>query len=264
MFLFNINRGMSDIRAGLQHHHIWMLLAWLEIKQRYNRSKIGPFWLTISMGVMVAALGVIYGALFKMNLRDYLPMLAIGLVIWSFISLTITDGCNTYIASTNYLKQISLPRSIFILQTIWRNLIVLAHNFVIVVLVLIGFQISFWHTLHLFVLGMLLLLWNLWWICTVASLVCARFRDVPQIVISILQVIFYVTPILFKKDMLDKYPWIIDFNPFAHLIEIIRSPLLGEYPSIENWIVCLVMAVAGTVLAIFMHGRYRARVPFWV
>src|SRR5690606_18693098 len=99
MFLFNINRGLSDIVSGFQHRHIWMLLAWLEIKQRYNRSKIGPFWLTISMGVMVAALGVIYGALFKMNLRDYLPMLAIGLVIWSFISLTITDGCNTYIAS---------------------------------------------------------------------------------------------------------------------------------------------------------------------
>ena len=98
----------------------------------------------------------------------------------------------------------------------------------------------------------------------VLALICARFRDVPPIIISVLQVIFYITPILFKKEMLNKYAWLIDFNPFAHLIEIVRSPLLGQTPSILNILICLSLAIVGSVLCVFMHGRYNARVPYWV
>ncbi len=264
MILLNISKGKQDIKESVEQRHVWMLLAWLEIKQRYSRSKIGPFWLTLSMGVMVGALGIIYGALFKMSVRDYLPMLAVGLVMWSFISITLTEGCNTYVMSTGYIKQISLPKGIFIFQNLWRNLIILAHNFLIVLIVLLAFQINFLPTVHLFLLGMLLLIWNLWWSTTVLALICARFRDIPPIVISILQVIFYITPILFKRDMLNQYGWMIDFNPFAHLIEIVRSPLLGQAPSLLNWAVCLAMAVIGSVVCLFMHGRYRARIPYWV
>ena len=264
MMVPSITKGLADIKDSLKQRHIWMLLAWLEIKQRYSRSKIGPFWLTLSMGVLVTALGVIYGALFKMSVSEYLPMLAVGLVMWSFISITLTEGCNAYVMSAGYIKQIALPKSIFIFQNLWRNLIVLAHNFVIVIIVLLVFKINFLPTLHLFVLGMLLLIWNLWWSTMVLALICARFRDVPPIIISVLQVIFYITPILFKKEMLNKYAWLIDFNPFAHLIEIVRSPLLGQTPSILNILICLSLAIVGSVLCVFMHGRYNARVPYWV
>ena len=102
MMVPGITKGLADIKDSLKQRHIWMLLAWLEIKQRYSRSKIGPFWLTLSMGVLVTALGVIYGALFKMSVSEYLPMLAVGLVMWSFISITLTEGCNAYVMSAGY------------------------------------------------------------------------------------------------------------------------------------------------------------------
>ncbi|MCQ9618271.1 ABC transporter permease [Paenalcaligenes niemegkensis] len=259
-----MQQGWRDIWNSVNASNLWLLLGWVEIRQRYARSKIGPFWLTISMAVLVTALGLVYGTLFKADLKDYLPMLAIGFVFWAFISTSINDGCNAYIAANAYIKQVPTPRGIFVFQTVWRNLIILAHNFVIVVLVLLIFKIDFWRHLPLFVLGFLLVVWNLLWLVTFLSLVCARFRDLPQIVASFIQVIFYITPILFKRDMLDKYPLLIDLNPFAHLIEVVRSPLLGQQVPAESWWVCLVMAVLGSLLALFMHGRYRARIPYWV
>ncbi|WP_323029263.1 ABC transporter permease [Castellaniella defragrans] len=240
------------------------MLGWIEIRQRYARSKIGPFWLTISMGVMILALGVVYGALFKANLGDYMPMLAVGLVFWTFISSTLTDGCNTYINASAYLRQVSLPRGIFILQNLWRNSIILAHNVIIVLLVLLVFRINALPHLGWFVLGLALLIVNLLWISLLLAAVCARFRDFPQIIASILQVVFYVTPILFKRDMLDKYPWLIDINPFAHLIEVVRAPLLAQTVPLLSWQVCGTMALLGCLVTLVLHGRYLSRIPYWV
>lgn len=259
-----IRQGVADILRSAKAYHLWLLLGWVEIRQRYARSKIGPFWLTISMAILVTALGLVYGTLFKADLHEYLPLLAIGFVFWAFISTTINDGCNAYIGASAYIKQVPTPRGVYVFQTVWRNLIILAHNVVIVVLVLLIFRINFWSGLPWFVLGFALLLWNLLWLVCFLALVCARFRDLPQIVASFIQVIFYITPILFKRDMLDRYPLLIDLNPFAHLIEVVRSPLLGQPVPALSWWVCVGMAVVGTGLALFMHGRYRARIPYWV
>ncbi|MGO3713204.1 ABC transporter permease [Alcaligenes aquatilis] len=256
--------GYQDMVQSLRSSSLWLLLGWVEIRQRYARSKIGPFWLTISMAILVTALGLVYGTLFQAKLSEYLPLLAIGFVFWAFISTSINDGCNAYISASPYLKQVPLPRGLFIFQTLWRNMIVLAHNFVIVILVLVIFQIDFIHQLHFFILGFALVVWNLMWVVTLLALLCARFRDLPQIVASFIQVIFYITPILFKRDMLQKYPLLIDLNPFAHLIEVVRGPLLGTSVPLLSWMVCLGLAVVGTLLSLFMHGKYRARIPYWV
>jgi len=121
--------GYQDMAQSLRSSSLWLLLGWVEIRQRYARSKIGPFWLTISMAILVTALGLVYGTLFKAKLSEYLPLLAIGFVFWAFISTTINDGCNAYINASPYLKQVPLPRGLFVFQTLWRNMIVLAHNF---------------------------------------------------------------------------------------------------------------------------------------
>lgn len=260
----NILSGYRDLLSSAKQYRLWLLLAWVEIRQRYSRSMIGPFWLTLSMGILVTALGIVYGTLFGAKLSDYLPMLAIGFVFWTFISSSINEACNTYTNSGHYLKQIPLNRGIFIFQTLYRNIIVLAHNIVIVFIVLIIFKYNIINEIPLFILGFILLCWNLMWIMTLLAVICARYRDLPQIVASFLQVIFYITPILFKKEMLNKYPLLIELNPFAHLIEIVRAPLLGEATPVISWVVCLVMALLGSVISIWFHGRYRPRIPYWV
>lgn len=121
--------ALADLTEGLARWRLWGLLAWQDIKQRYRRSSLGPFWLTISMGVMIGTLGVLYGKLFKMAIQEYLPFLCLGLLTWTFISTSILEGCTVFIASESVIKQIKLPLSSHVYRLVWRNLIILGHNF---------------------------------------------------------------------------------------------------------------------------------------
>jgi lipopolysaccharide transport system permease protein len=254
-----------DLMASLKSWRLWSLLGWLEIRQRYARSKVGPFWLTISMGVLVGTMGVVYGTLFGQNLTDYLPLLAIGIVMWGLFSSIVNEGCTAYINSANYIRQVHTPRLIYILQVAWRNTVIFAHNFIIVLITLVIFGVKSWATMPLFIPGLALFLLNAMWMAAVTGLISARFRDLPQIVSALLQVAFYVTPILFHGSMLTgKHQWIVEFNPLAYLIDIVRQPLVGEIPPAFTWELTIGMAVFGWLLALGMTGRYHRRIPYWV
>ncbi len=254
-----------DLLASLRSWRLWSLLGWLEIRQRYARSKLGPFWLTISMGVLVGTMGVVYGSLFGQKLTDYLPMIAIGIVMWGLFSGIVNEGCNAYIGGANYIRQVHTPRLIYILQAAWRNTVIFAHNFIIVFAVLLIFGVKSWATLPLFIPGLVLFLLNAIWMAALTGLLAARFRDLPQIVSALLQVAFYVTPILFNGGMLaGKHQWIVEYNPLAYLIDIVRQPLVGEAPAALTWGVAIGMAVVGWALALAFTGRYHKRIPYWV
>ena len=79
----------KDVVGGLKLWKLGLTLAWLDIKLKYRGSVLGPFWLTISTGVMVGAMGTLYGTLFHMDLKTYLPFLALSLVLWNAIGLVI-------------------------------------------------------------------------------------------------------------------------------------------------------------------------------
>ena len=260
----SLRTATTDLSASLKSWRLWSLLGWIEIRQRYARSKLGPFWLTISMGVVIAAIGVVYGGLFGQDMATYLPMLSIGLVAWTLFSTIVNEGCNAYIASGNYIRQVQTPRLIYVLQVMWRNFIIFLHNILIVVLVLAIYGIRSWATLPLFLPGVAILILNALWIATTVSLLSARFRDLPQIVMALMQVLFYVTPILFHGSMLKKHAWIVTFNPLAYLIDLVRQPLTGEVPALLTWAVGIGMAVLGWSFALALTGRYHKRIPYWL
>ena len=261
----SLQRGVDDLLRSLASWRLWSLLGWLEIRQRYARSKLGPFWLTISMGVLVGTLGVVYGGLFGQSMSDYLPMLSIGIVMWGLFSGIVNDGCTAYINSANYIRQVRTPRLIYLLQVVWRNLVMWMHNFVIVIAVLVIFGVKQWATVPLFLPGLALFLLNGMWMGAFVGVLAARFRDFPQIVSALLQVAFYVTPILFHGQMLtEKHKWIVEYNPLAYLIDIVRQPLVGEVPPTTTWLVAAGLALLGWLVTLTFTGRYHKRIPFWV
>ncbi|EAS1265769.1 ABC transporter permease, partial [Salmonella enterica] len=175
------------------------------MRQRYKRSIVGPFWITLSMAVLIISLGIIYGEIFKLEVKDYIPMLAIGLVFWNFISGVINEGCLTFISSGSFISQLPTKKFIYVMQMLWRNFMMLCHNIVIVIGVLIIYNVFSLKYLPLFILGFMIVLVNLIWIATLFSIISVRFRDFPQIVMSFMQIVFYITPILFSGAMLAKY-----------------------------------------------------------
>jgi len=259
-----LRQAIEDLWEGARAIYVWPMLGWLEVKQRYRRSMIGPFWLTLSTAVMVGAMGPLYGRLFGQPLAGYLAYLAVSLVLWMFVSALINEACTAFINAEGYIKQIRLPLTVHVLRVVWKNLIILAHNAVIVVVVLFFFGAGLdWH-LFLVPLGVLLVAINGVWLGILLGLVCARFRDIPQIVASLMQVAMFLTPVFWSADMLGRNRWAAELNPLFHFLEIVRRPLLGQSPETLSWGVALGVTVAGFGVTLAFFQRFRARIAYWV
>jgi lipopolysaccharide transport system permease protein len=258
--------AITDIAAAITKYSLVGMLGWQDVRQRYRRSALGPFWLTISMGVMIATIGIVFGQIFNSPMQEYLPFLTAGMILWTFISATLLEGCSGFIAAEGIIKQLPIPLFVHILRLVWRNTIILAHNLIILPLAYLAVGKSFSWIMFLSLGGMLLLTANLLWMALVLGLLCARYRDLPQIVGSALQVVFYLTPIMWMPALLPKRAGLVmlNFNPFFHLVEIVRAPLLGQAPAMLNWAVAAGLAVLGWAMAVGIYGRYKRRIAYWL
>ena len=240
------------------------MLGSQEIRQRYRRSKLGPFWLTISLGVTVCALGFLYGSLFRQPLNEYLPYLTAGFVVWGLIAGLVNDGARAFIDSEGLIRQLSAPLSVYVYRTVWTGLLTFLHNIVVFIIVALIFLRWPGWPISLLIPALFLLLLNGAWIGLFLGVVSARFRDIPQIVASIVQVMFFITPILWTSDMLPDRAIFLQLNPFYHFVEIIRSPLLGNWPSIESWLAVMSITVIGWLIALTIYTVYRWRIAYWI
>ncbi len=252
-----------DIVGGIQNWRIWVTLGWQDIQQRYRRSVLGPIWITLSMVVMIYSLGFIYGGLFHMDLAKYFPHIASGMLIWTFIASMILEVVDTFIESAHYIKQIKLPFTTYILRILFRNYIVLAHNFVAMIPLLFYFQISS-HILMI-LLGLVLIGLCSFSVGLTLAMLGARFRDIKPIVQNVLQLIFYMTPIMWMPEMLpQRLSFIVKFNPIHQLIELIRAPLIGNFPSSYSFNTSLMITGVSMVVMFWLFVRVRHRIAFWV
>jgi ABC-type polysaccharide/polyol phosphate export permease len=256
----------ADIAAGLKRYSLVGMLGWQDVRQRYRRSALGPFWLTISMGVMIATIGIVFGQIFSSPIKDYLPFLAIGMVFWTFISAVITEGCTGFISAEGIIKQLPIPLFVHILRLVWRNTIILAHNLIIIPLTFLAVGKPLYWSSILSIGGSALLAVNLTWMALLLGVLCARYRDLPQTVASVLQVVFYLTPIMWMPSLLPQRAgmYMLNLNPFYHFLEIVRAPLVGQMPSMLNWVASLGVAIVGWALAIAVYGRYKRRIAYWL
>ena len=189
---------------------------------------------------------------------------AIGFVVWSFISGQINEGCNAFIDGQGSIKQVRLPMSVYVYRVVWRNLIILSHNFMIVVVVVLLFGIRPGWTAILAVPAIGVLCLNGVWAGLLLGLVSARFRDVPLIIINAMQIAFFMTPIIWQPELLPSGAPVVTFNPFFHAIELVRAPVMGTAPPLLSWLDLFATTLAGTALAFTLYVRYRCRITYWV
>jgi ABC-2 type transport system permease protein/lipopolysaccharide transport system permease protein len=262
--LANIKKALHDIQSGWARRELWSTLGMHDVRQRYRRSTLGPFWITISLAVMVFALGLLYGQIFGQDLREYLPFIAVGFVIWNLISTLILKGCETFISAEGMIRQLNAPLSIYAYRQVWSAIISFAHN------IWIFFAVGLWYGLEpslsmlWAVPALLVILFNGFWVSILLGLLSARFRDIPLIVASIVQVVFFITPVIWRPEMLPGRALLLVLNPLYHMVEIIRAPLLGSTPSIENWLAVILISVLGSALTLVFYSAYRWRIAYWI
>jgi lipopolysaccharide transport system permease protein len=256
--------ALRDLAKAVRLWRLCTTLALLDIRLRYRGSMLGPFWLTLSTAVMVGAMGVIYGTLFRLDLREYLPFLAVSQVLWSFLASTTQESCFVFTVAEGMIRSVRMPFSLYSARIVLRNLIVLGHNLAVIV----GVDLVLWtlpgREALLALPAMVLWLLDALALATLLGGLCARFRDIPPIVGSLMQMAFFVTPVIWKPELVGAKQWMLPFNPFFSLLEIVRGPLLGEVPGAAVYVSALLWSGVLCAIAWLLFARVRGRIAFWV
>jgi lipopolysaccharide transport system permease protein len=257
-------RAMADLRDGLSQWRLALALARLDLRNRYRGSVLGPLWMSLSTLIMLIGLGLLYGALFKFKLSNYLPHLAVSLIVWQWMSGFINDSCATLTSADGVIRQMRLPYTLHALRVAFRNTLVAAHSLPLIPIVFLIFGLVPGPEALLAIPGLVLIGINMLAGGLLLGMVCARFRDIPPIVANVVQLAFFVSPILWKPELLgDAMVWMA-FNPFYALLETVRGPLLeGGGPPLA-WLAAIFYTTLHVVLAGFLFARFRSRIAFWV
>jgi lipopolysaccharide transport system permease protein len=257
--------AIADVRDGVKSWEIWLLLGATDIRQRFKRSKFGQFWITLSTAIFIASLGVIYSFLFNQKIYEYIPYLSVNMVVWTLISGVITDSSTAFTQASLYLRQDPLPKTVFVIRLLVRNLITFAHNLVIVPVVFVLFGVVPSWKIILFIPGLALLLVTLFALTLISGLLCTRYRDLPQIVQSLLQIAFFVTPVMWRSEQMPhSMQVVVGANPLAALLRIVSDPILGQIPPLTAYAVAFGSTAVLLALALALFARLRGRIVYWL
>lgn len=246
---------------------IGLTLGWQDVRQSYRRSALGQLWITIGMSVTIASIGIVFGMIFGTPMQIFLPYLASGIIMWGLLSGIINDGASAFIAAEGMIKQIPLPKLAHLIRVVWRNILTTGHNIVIFPIVLLAVGASTSWSILLFPIGVLVAVLSVSGLALILAVFSTRFRDVPPIVNSVVTVGFYVTPVIWMADNLGDNELahvLLGLNPFYHLLQIARLPLLGQMPTLENWALALLSAGIFWLIGILIFRKFDKRIAYWV
>nr|WP_245305586.1 MULTISPECIES: ABC transporter permease [unclassified Bradyrhizobium] len=261
-----IQSAAKEILAQAAQFDRWGTLALMDISLRYRRTVIGPLWITLTLAATIVSVGTVYAALFKQEITGFLPPFAVGLIVWTLIATTLQEGSNIFVASGHLIKAVPAPLIVHVLQMIARNVLIFAHHLVIVVLLYVVMPWPLHWNIMLVVPGFAILLVVLLGGSVALGMLCARFRDIGSAIVSGLQFIFFLTPIIWTEDSVrgTAFHWLTRVNPFATLLDLVRKPLLSQPTDAEQWLLGLAYAIAMAVIGLGCYARYRHRVAYWL
>jgi lipopolysaccharide transport system permease protein len=256
--------AVTDVRSGLRLWRLAWSLGWLDIRLRYRGSMLGPFWLTISTGVMVGSLGLLYSALFHMSLHEYLPFLALSQVLWGFLNTLVAEACGAFTESEMVIRSVRMPFFLFSLRILVRNVLVLGHNVCVIVVVYLAMRLWPGATALLAIPALPVWILDSLALSLLLGGICARFRDIMPIVASVMQIAFFMSPVIWKPSQLGARAVWLPLNPFYDMLEIVRAPLLGETAPPLVWVAAILYSAMLCGLAWLFFLRARGRIAFWI
>lgn len=256
--------ALRDFNESREKSYLWLRLGWFDVQQRFRRSVLGPLWITLTMGALIAGMGPLYASIFDLELKTYLPYLALGIVLWGFISTTTIESCSAFISGAGVIRQTRLPLSSFVLRTVWRNLLVLGFNAVLILAVLLYAGVPPLARLLEAIGGLAIVTAGAIGSGLVIGIFCTRYRDMQQVIASLLQVLMFLTPVFWRADQLPQRSVLVDLNPAYYFLEVVRAPLLGVDLPGRYYATAGALAVGLCFVGLLMFARYRLRIVYWL
>ncbi len=256
--------AVVDLAVGIARWRTSYALALQDIELRYKRSLLGPFWISAALIATVLALAYVFADVFRSDFVSYVSFIGAGLLVWQLILALVNEGCGAVTEHSAYLQNVRMPLTVIAGRIAWRNAIVFLHNLVAMIGLLLAFGATLSVEAFAAVPGVLVILLLGYFLVMALGPLCARFRDIPLVISSAMQVIFFLTPIFWMPDAVSHRPMFLAANPFAHLIALVREPLLGNYPSALNWQVSLWCCAGAAILALIVVSATRKRINLWL
>ena len=176
----------------------------------------------------------------------------------------VSEACNSFVGAANYLKQGYFPISLFVWRSMARNVIQFMHHIVLYIPVALWAGISLSWSALLIIPAFFLLLVNAHALGLALGLVCTRFRDVSQIVTSVMQMLMFLTPVFWMPESLPERAQYILWNPLAQMLELLRRPLMGGVADMHNWIGIVGWTALSLIISATLFAKYRRRVVYWL
>ena len=251
--------------ATLTFWRVIYLRATQAIRSRYIRSQLGEFWSVISIALLIIATGLVWSFIWNVDADQYLPYVACGHVIYLFVSGSINESTVAIIGEKRLFYKYNTSPFLAIHILVLRNIIVFVHNIPILVLVIA------WSTHVSFSAGPIILLYFglvlafIYFSSVLFALLCVFYRDLIQLIGSLLQISFLVTPVIWSVDRIpEEFRNYVYLNPFAGAIEVIRNPILGS--DVSDWAIMslLLWILVGFILANVVWKYKRKNMIYWI
>jgi ABC-type polysaccharide/polyol phosphate export permease len=257
--------GFEELLGGVRHWRVSHLIGIRDLRHRYSRSKLGQLWLILSNAIMIGVLAAVWSLLWNQPIQELMPFLGVGILIWNYQSQVLIDCTEIFIGQGNLYRNQKMNFSVSIYSVIYKNTIMLAHSLIIVVALIVVFGVPVnWYILQI-VPGFAITWIAMVWLGYVIAMSCVRYRDIIQVITTWLMLVFWITPVMWKPDTLPRqYHSIIELNPFAQFLEILRDPLLGQPVSSYTWLITTMIALGGGLISLVVIGRYQRRIIFWM
>lgn len=262
----NIDILLKELSLTFKALHVPIILANQDIAARYKRSKIGAFWITINIAVFISVLSFVFGNLLNNRIEVFVPMLATALITWNFMSNILMESSRVFIDSKSMILETNVPILSHIVRVFWRNLIILMHNILILPFIYIIFQIEINFNVLQVIPAMLILILYLIGPAIILSIICLRFRDFANIFENILQIGFYLTPIIWMLDSINSITVkkIMYFNPFFYPITLMQNSFLSKSYDEFIYMNTSVISIFLLALGLYIFSYNRKRLTLWL
>ncbi len=253
-----------DFCQSFARSDLWLKLAWRDVRVLFERSFIGPLWMTIQAALWTIAIVFVFGGIIA-PVKEYVVYVAAGIVLYNFITVIATDSSEIFIKHRIIIHSHPNPYFAYILRHIGFSGIQLLFQSIVVAVAMVWAQ----HTLSLTALwaipGIVLCVIMGVFTSLLFALIGLRWGDFRFAMLAIMRLGLFVTPILWYPDnggALKKVA--AQINPISHFVDVVRQPLLGSVPSTLNYVVVFTAIAIACFGSIWMFAKFRRTIPMWV
>jgi homopolymeric O-antigen transport system permease protein len=257
--------AVSDIREGLRRWRSWSYLSVENVKNRYRRTVLGPWWLTLQMVIFIVGMSIVFGQLLNNDLSTFLPYVGLGFMAFSLLSGLTNTAAVVFIAGSSTLKSTRQPLSNLVLRDVGVEFINFAHNMVIYVVFLVIGLVPLSPKILIALPIVVVIAANGLFVGLWLGIAVARFRDLQPFINSILGVAIFFSPVFYNLDNLSPAVRnLLVWNPFTYLIMAFRAPLIGEPLRPSYYVGTAIVTVINVALGLAVFTRARSQLPYWV